>query len=136
MRVLASKHATHHIRTATAIALTLALASGAVPAAWGDPPLGHEGVVVSRAATVTASNALCGDVCSGQGYGSVGVPTRSSASAAPRSAASPDGSFDWGDAGIGAGSMLAMTIIGVGGVLAATRRLGRRTPDKRATAHS
>jgi hypothetical protein len=30
--------------------------------------------------------------------------------------------FDWGDAGVGAGALLSLTLIGLGGVLAVTRR--------------
>jgi hypothetical protein len=38
----------------------------------------------------------------------------------------PDGSFDWGDAGIGAGSILALTLVSLGGLLAATHHRGRQ----------
>jgi hypothetical protein len=44
--------------------------------------------------------------------------------------------FDWGDAGIGAGSMLALTLIGLGGVLAATNRRGRQTQAQHLSASS
>jgi hypothetical protein len=36
------------------------------------------------------------------------------------------GAFDWGDAGIGAVGGIGITMIGVGGVLASTRRRERR----------
>jgi hypothetical protein len=35
--------------------------------------------------------------------------------------------FDWGDAGIGAGGAVALTILGVGGALVASNRRGRHT---------
>jgi hypothetical protein len=40
-----------------------------------------------------------------------------------------DSSFDWGDAGIGAGAAIAVTMVGLGGVLlvSARRRAERRT---------
>ena len=69
---------------------------------------------------------LCGDVCSGHGHGSVGATT-SALSVRPRSTAS-GGGFDWGDAGIGAGGAFALTIIGLGGVFAATNHR-RRQPQ-------
>lgn len=37
-------------------------------------------------------------------------------------ASAPNSGFDWGDAGIGAGAMLALTLTGLGGALAVTRR--------------
>lgn len=75
--------------------------------------------VMSRSPGTTAS---CGDACSGGGYGQVTAPASVVRLIAPR------GGFDWGDAGIGAGSALALTMIGVGGVLAATKRRGRQAP--------
>ena len=36
-----------------------------------------------------------------------------------------DGAFDWGDAGIGAGSSLALVLIGAGSALAVRHRPGR-----------
>jgi hypothetical protein len=36
-----------------------------------------------------------------------------------------DAGFDWGDAGIGAGSGLALVLVGVGSTLAVRRRPGR-----------
>ena len=62
------------------------------------------------------------EVVSGGGYGTANVrPT------AVRVAHSSDG-FDWGDAGIGAGGALALTMLTAGGVLATTntRRRVRR----------
>jgi hypothetical protein len=40
-----------------------------------------------------------------------------------------DGGFDWGDAGIGAGGGVALSMIAVGGVLASSQRRSRRTRD-------
>ena len=76
--------------------------------------------------------APCSEVCSGGGYGSVSPPSRTPdhASAdntatiphtAVHVAAHSDG-FHWGDAGIGAGGMLALTAIGICGALTLTRR--------------
>ena len=76
--------------------------------------------------------APCSEVCSGGGYGSVSPPSRTpdhaSADntatiphAAVHVAAHSDG-FHWGDAGIGAGGMLALTAIGICGALTLTRR--------------
>jgi hypothetical protein len=39
-----------------------------------------------------------------------------------------DGGFDWGDAGIGAASGLALVLIGVGSALAVRQRPGRTAP--------
>ena len=40
---------------------------------------------------------------------------------------SPDGGFDWGDAGIGAAGGVAIAMLGVGGALAVSQRRPRRT---------
>lgn len=40
----------------------------------------------------------------------------------------PSGGFDWGDAGIGAGSALALVLIGIGSALAVRQRPGRTAP--------
>ena len=45
------------------------------------------------------------------------------------------GGFDWGDAGIGAAGGLGLSMLGVAGSLAVTRRRGRRT-TRSATATS
>ncbi len=94
----------------------------------------------------------CSEVCSGDGYGPLTMPasTRALSGAAvpygarPRSevvsigsatpnvpatvvhVVAPDGSFHWDDAGIGAGSILALTLLGLGGVFAATHHRGRQ----------
>ena len=106
----------------------------ATPAPCGDVCSGHGYGPVSVATRAPATTAPCGDVCSGHGYGPVNVSTRAIPSVRPPSAAAPSSSFDWGDAGIGAGSMLALTLIGVGGVLAASNRRGRHTDQGQASA--
>jgi hypothetical protein len=40
---------------------------------------------------------------------------------------SGDSGFDWGDAGIGAGAGLALSVIAVGGALAVSQRRSRRS---------
>jgi hypothetical protein len=40
---------------------------------------------------------------------------------------SPDGGFDWGDAGIGAAGGVAIAMLGLGGALAVSQRRPRRT---------
>ena len=78
---------THPIRSTAAI--TLALAGICAPTASavlipGDPhPLAHAQRAITNAPIRTpASSALCGDVCSGRGYGSVAVTTHTPASSA------------------------------------------------------
>jgi hypothetical protein len=91
--------------------------------------------------------APCSEVCSGGGYGPVSQPSwtpddsgaRLPHVSAPRSAVvssryntasvppaavrvTHSGGFDWGDAGIGAGGMLALIVIALGGALTLTRR--------------
>jgi hypothetical protein len=90
-----------HHRITSVIALTLALAASAAPAAWGDPqPLRHAerafATVPNHAPAITES-------------------------VRPHPVAS-GGGFDWGDAGIGAGSAFALTIVALGGALAVTNR--------------
>jgi hypothetical protein len=63
-----------------------------------------------------ATPVSCGDVCSGHGYGPVDTP------ATIVRVVAPQGGFDWGDAGIGAGSTLILIAIGVAGTRAATGR--------------
>ena len=101
----------------------------------------------------------CGDVCSGGGYRTAAPPplaitselrggarlnhqgrprplvlsSTSNTAGTPRTVVrvvTNDGGFDWGDAGIGAGGLLALTLIGFGGGLTILRRRGRapRTP--------
>jgi hypothetical protein len=164
MKIFTSKHATHHGHIASAIALTLAVAAGAAPAAWADPqPLAQaEAAAVNHPTRIPASTGPCSEACSAGGYGSMNQPalTQAGTGAAlphdprPRSevvsgggygpvsvpstvvrVVAPSGGFDWGDAGIGAGGAFALTMIGLGGVLAATNR-HRRHPHQRAHANS
>jgi hypothetical protein len=82
---------------------------------------------------------LCSEVCSGGGYGSVSRPPRTpddhTASIPPAAVRDVNfsGGFNWGDAGIGAGGMLALTIIGLGGALTLTRRRNHRIHDRHAS---
>jgi len=147
---------THH-RITTTIALTLALTATAAPVASADPaPLAHaEAAIANASPHPQPSNGPCSEVCSGRGYGSVNVSTRTPASTGPRSevvsgggygpvsvpatvvrVAAPGSGFDWGDAGIGAGGAFALTMIGLGGVLTATNRRGHHTHHQRANANS
>ena len=80
--------------------------------------------------------APCSEVCSGGGYGLVSQPSRtpddSSAYHAARipltagRAVTASAGFHWGDAGIGAGGMLALIVIGLGAALTLTRRRNQR----------
>jgi hypothetical protein len=100
-------------------------------ASCGDVCSGHGYGPVSVTIRAPATTAPCGDVCSGHGYGPVNVSTRAIPSVRPPSAAAPSSGFDWGDAGIGAGGMLALTLIGLGGAVTLTYR--RRIHDERAS---
>ena len=81
----------------------------------------------------------CSEVCSGGGYGSVSrpswTPDDNTASIPPAVArdVTPSGGFNWGDAGIGAGGMLALTVIGLGGALTLTRRRNHRIHERQAS---
>ncbi|HLM88750.1 MAG TPA: hypothetical protein VK284_06945 [Streptosporangiaceae bacterium] len=83
----------------------------------------------------------CSDVCSGGGDRWVSPPSQTPDTcsayhparippAAVRVAAH-SAAFHWGDAGIGAGAMLAVIMIGLGGPLTVTRRLSHRIHDYR-----
>ena len=132
----------HH--TTAAVAVTLALAAGLAPIASADPaPLAQAEAAIaathSRALvrpnadeqTVTdasASTAPCSEVCSGGGYG--GAP------ATIVHVVAPDGSFNWADAGIGAGASLVLLGIGLAGTHAVTKSRERHTREHRAIATS
>ena len=106
-----------------------------------------------------ASPGPCSEVCSG-GAGSYGLASQRSSTPAesgatlthdsrpqavavhsrPSTSSTPptvvrvvthNGGFHWGDAGIGAGGMLAVTLIGLGGAITLTHR--RRVHDAHAT---
>jgi len=80
--------------------------------------------------------APCSEVCSGGGYGLVSQPSRTpDDSSAHHTARIPptavrvvtaSAGFHWGDAGIEAGGMLALIVIGLGGALTLTRRRNQR----------
>jgi hypothetical protein len=144
----------HHRITPT-VALTLALAATAAPVAAADPqPLAQAEAAIANASTHSQpSSGLCSEACSGHGYSTVHLTTATPASTGPRSevvsgggygpvsapatvvrVVVPSSGFDWGDAGIGAGSILVL--IGLGGVLAATNRRGRQTQDQHLSAIS
>jgi hypothetical protein len=81
----------------------------------------------------------CSEVCSGGGYGPVGPPSRTPGDSSAHDTATihPAGGsvtgsagFHWGDAGIGAGAMLALIVLGLGGALTLTRRRNHRIHDK------
>lgn len=81
----------------------------------------------------------CSEVCSGGGYGSVSPPSRmpGDSSAHDTARIPPAGGrvtgsagFHWGDAGIGAGAMLALIVLGLAGALTLTRRRNQPIHDK------
>jgi hypothetical protein len=81
----------------------------------------------------------CSEVCSGGGYGSVGPPSRTPGDSSAHDTArippaggrvTDSAGFHWGDAGIGAGAMLALIVLGLGGALTLTRRRNHRIHDK------
>jgi hypothetical protein len=81
----------------------------------------------------------CSEVCSGGGYGLGGPPSRTpdDSSAHDTARIPPVGGrvtdsagFHWGDAGIGAGAMLALIVLGLGGALTLTHRRNHRIRDK------
>jgi hypothetical protein len=150
----------YHHRTAT-IALTFTLALG-VPATTAarvpDKPSSPASAspcseVCSGGGYFGNSNTTCptyslpailngvgdSEVCSGGGYGSVSrpswTPDDNTASIPPTvvRVITYSGGFNWGDAGIGAGGMLALTVIGLGGALTLTRRRNHRIHDRRAS---
>jgi hypothetical protein len=101
----------HYHRIAPAIALTLALAAAAPASAKFElnPVAGTQ-----TQSSSPASTSVCSEVCSAGGYGNPGAPSKVVRVVAPSSG------FHWGDAGIGAGGAFALTMLALGGVLAAT----------------
>ena len=84
----------------------------------------HRFVVVAPSSAVDLRSPDTADLASGRGTGGQPVVT----------IASPQGGFDWGDAGIGAGGALALVLLGLGVVLMTShRRRGVKPP--RAVAH-
>jgi hypothetical protein len=90
---------------------------------------------------ILGNPAPCSEVCSGGGYGPASPPSRTpDHSSAYHPAMIPptavrvvtqDAGFHWGDAGIGAGGMLALIVIGLGGALTVTRRRSHRIHNYR-----
>jgi hypothetical protein len=129
-----------HHHTTAAVAITLALTAGLASIASADPaPLAQAEAAIAAThssapvrpnpdeQTVTgASTAPCSEVCSGGGYGSV--------PATIVHVVAPDGSFNWGDAGIGAGASLVLVGIGLAGTRAVTNSRKRHTREQRAIA--
>jgi hypothetical protein len=96
----------------------------------------------------TANSGPCSEVCSGGVYGLADTSLADSGARLPHNPLAgtgllsrrpsgliaathtpavvhvtvPSGGFDWGDAGVGAGGMLALILIGAGGVLTVARR--------------
>jgi hypothetical protein len=96
----------------------------------------------------TVDSGPCSEVCSGAGYGFAGTSLAESGARLPHNplagtgllsqqpsasfaathtpavvhVTAPSGGFDWGDAGVGAGGMLALILIAAGGVLTVARR--------------
>jgi hypothetical protein len=84
----------------------------------------HPFAVVAPSSAVDLRSPDTADLASGRGTGGQPVVT----------IASPQGGFDWGDAGIGAGGALALVLFGLGIVLMTShRRRGVKPP--RAVAH-
>lgn len=145
----------HHRITLT-IGLALALAAAIAPLASADPPpLAQAAAAIANHSThIPASSTPCSEVCSGSGYNTVKASTARPVSTGPRSevvsgggygpvstpatvvrVVAPSGGFDWGDAGIGAGGAFALTMIGLGGVIAATNRRSRQTRHQQVSAN-
>jgi hypothetical protein len=140
----------HHRRITTALALTLALAASSAPVALGDPPPLAQ--AESAIANTSASGWSCGDVCSGHGYGYEGVALSTADPASCGDACSghgyapvntpatvvrvvaPSGSFDWGDAAIGAGAAVVLVGIGLAGTRTALSARGRLVHQQRGSA--
>jgi hypothetical protein len=141
----------HHLIRGT-IALAAALTASLAPAARADPaPLAKAAATIaanSQSSTAvrpnpdeqavtgaTADPGPCSEVCSG-GAGSYGLASQpslhSTASIPPTvvRVVTHNGGFHWGDAGIGAGGMLALTLIGLGGAVTLAHR--RRIHDAHA----
>jgi hypothetical protein len=86
---------------------------------------------------IAGNPAPCSEVCSGRGYGLVSQPSRTPDDSSAYHTAkippaavrvvTPAAGFHWGDAGIGAGGMLAVIVIGLGGALTLTYRRHQRT---------
>jgi hypothetical protein len=127
----------------------LLASAAAVPAAFATmlPDKGAPAAGVPTTATAQqpdkpgspARASPCSEVCSGGGYGSVSPPSRTPGDSSAHDTARipPAGGrvtgsagFHWDDAGIGAGAMLALIVLGLGGALTLTRRRNHRIHGK------
>jgi hypothetical protein len=101
-------------RARIGLALTLAFASSAAPAAARQFDVNAHGTEVLQGSPANLSNAI--------------RPSRTAVPPATIVHVTTTGSsFDWGDAGIGAAGGFALSMIAVGGAVAATQRRDRRT---------
>jgi hypothetical protein len=127
-------------RLAIVAALTLAIATTAVSAAWGD----------TSPATSAAATSPCSEVCSGHGYrtapaprtgpgsevidnggyGQASVPTSNTAIRAP----SVGGGIDWAYVAIG-GGIAGLLVLGVGVMHASNRREKSQRPSRLTETH-
>jgi uncharacterized membrane protein len=81
-------------------------------------------VATAAIVMVSAPSAAFARVVGADGGGSVGTPAQPSiVSSVPHAAASASQGFQWGDAGVGAGVILALLGVGVGGTLVIRRRV-------------
>lgn len=116
-------------RITTGILAAVALATSAAPASARQFDLNANGSYVPAGSATTQASSQsagvsCGDICSGHGYSATStLPTAplTIVRVTPR-----DSGFDWGDAGIGAAGGFAVSMIGLGGVLAVSTRRTRR----------
>ena len=104
---------THH-RITTSAAVALALAAAAAPAAATPVDLNANGSYVPAA------------VGSSSAPSHVSQPAPASTPTIVRMS-SGNGGFDWGDAGIGAAGGFALSMLGLGSVLAVSQRRTRRS---------
>jgi hypothetical protein len=103
-------------RITTTLALALALGASAAPASALPTNINANGSEVPAIPTTTHAAAQATE------------PTRPVGTPATIVRVSAPNGFDWGDAAIGAGGGIALSIIGLGGVLAVSQHRTRRTP--------
>jgi hypothetical protein len=118
---------TTYQRITTAVSIAGALALGATPALA--QPFGGYGPYVRQDKQLVSSDASSVAPTSGTYVRQEKqLVAPSSASVAPTIVRlSPaSGGFDWGDAGVGAAGGFALSMLGIGGVLATTQRRARR----------
>jgi len=137
----------------------LAKAESAIAASHGSAGLTVRPNPDEQTATRASTNTgPCSEVCSAGGYGTARATAWTPDESGPRlphdprprwvaarslystpitppavvRLTTPSGGFDWGDAGIGAGGMLALTLIGLGGTLTVTHRRNHRIRNQHA----